>query len=96
MEESHSKINKTRIRIEKKILSTQKKLKKSDSTKNSSPKIDSASVPMLVKQNSEPLFEDSTLSDADSSESFTMFDSDDERRSSGTKHTKVRSMGNIF
>lgn len=55
------------------------------------PKVDSNSTPMLVKQNSEPIFDEPSSSDVESIESDAMFDSSEEVKSMKVKDSQVRS-----
>ncbi|XP_023248277.1 DNA polymerase theta [Copidosoma floridanum] len=81
-------INKTRSRIDQKIMATQK-LRKSTMDKSSSAKITCDSTSKLVKQNSDFFSEDTTTSDNDSSESCLMFDSDDTFNSRPKKSKRI-------
>lgn len=82
--------NKIRTRIEQRVLATQK-LGKSARIKEITPRVTCTAIPKLLKQNSEPLFDDSSSGEDDiaSTGSGLMFDSDDTVKSQTRNSKKV-------
>lgn len=90
-----TKANKTRSRIEQKLLATTQKPSKASKFKEPTPKVTCTAAPKLLKQNSQPMFEDSSDDDEDdSTESGLMFDSDDTGKSQA-KSKKVSGSLNV-
>ncbi|XP_031783753.1 DNA polymerase theta isoform X2 [Nasonia vitripennis] len=83
--------NKTRTKIEKRVLATQK-LGKSARVKEITPRVTCTAMPRLLKENSEPLFDDLSSGEDDvaSTGSGLMFDSDDTVKSQTRNSKKIK------